>query len=221
MQEEGGQGEPLLASRAGAAAAMDDADRAGSVFPWMTALGFAFLTFHSAMAAKRSNGYRGPVAFVVFSYQSLLTLFLCLRWFERLPPGSATRGKLKAAAWVLTTVLAVISSFKVAGIMPVPVQLLVWGMAVATVVGGSYAFFVYWKKRKVCTKHQLPCSPSCLALCVSLRTTVVLACASFEQLDMMLPSGLISLLCEPFLVVTSSKTVVLLGPQARTITNHG
>jgi hypothetical protein len=113
---------------------------------------FIFLTFNSAMAVNRSNGYRADVAFVVSSYACLMALFLCLRLFERPPPGSATRGM------VTTTVLAVISSFKVAGIMPVPVQLLVWGMAVAP------AFFVYWKKRKVCTKYQLPCSPSCLAL---------------------------------------------------------
>ena len=138
-----------------------DARRAGRAIPWMTA-SFVFLNFYSAMAVYRSNGDWGDYAFVVLSCVSLSILFFCLRLLERAPPGSATRGKLKVAAWVLTTGLAIVSSFMVAGILPVRVQLLVLGIA-----GGFYAFFIYWK-RKMCT-YQVPTAMLfCLALCVLL-----------------------------------------------------
>ena len=171
MEGEGGQGEPLplLPDQAAFVAAVMDAGfvfptskSASVVRPWMTGVGFVFLTFYSAMAVYRSNGDWGDYAFVVLSCVSLSILFFCLRLLERAPPGSATRGKLKVAAWVLTTGLAIVSSFMVAGILPVRVQLLVLGIA-----GGFYAFFIYWK-RKMCT-YQVPTAMLfCLALCVLL-----------------------------------------------------
>ncbi|XP_039843781.1 uncharacterized protein LOC120703693 [Panicum virgatum] len=137
--------EPLLPAEAGAAAVPPgrrEAD-AGGGFSWLTALGFLFLTFNSGMAIYRSNGDAAAVAFVAFSYVDLVLLFCCLRWFESAAPGSPARGHLKVAVWVLTTLLTLAFSYKVAAIMPVPVQILVWGMAAATVLGGFYAFFLH------------------------------------------------------------------------------
>ncbi|CAN6169593.1 unnamed protein product [Urochloa humidicola] len=132
---------PVNTGAAAHAAAREGTGDGG--FSWLTALGFAFLTFNSAMAIYRSDGDVAAVAFVAFSYVDLVLLFVCLRWFERAAPGSPTRGKLKCAVWVLTTLLTMAFSYKVAAIMPVPVKLLVWGMAGATILGGFYAFFLH------------------------------------------------------------------------------
>ncbi|KAG2606892.1 hypothetical protein PVAP13_4NG221909 [Panicum virgatum] len=51
-------------------------DSGGGGFSWLTALGFAFLTFNSGMAIYRSDGDRGAVAFVVASPPS------CRRWWR-------------------------------------------------------------------------------------------------------------------------------------------
>lgn len=141
--------EPLLPGHGGAAMAPRHVADAGGGFSWLTALGFAFLTFNSAMAIYRSNGDAAAVAFVAFSYVDLVLLFVCLRWFEKAAPGSSARGKLKVAVWVLTTLLTFVFSYKVAAIMPVPVQILVWGMAAATVMGGFYAFFLHSEGKQV------------------------------------------------------------------------
>ncbi|CAN6216485.1 unnamed protein product [Urochloa humidicola] len=134
--------ETLLRPKTGAGAAAGR-EEAGAGFSWLTALGFAFLTFNSAMAIYRSNGDVAAVAFVAFSYVDLVLLFVCLRCFELAAPGSPTKGKLKWAVWVLTTLLTMAFSYKVAVIMPLPVKILVWGMAGATVLGGFYAFFLH------------------------------------------------------------------------------
>ncbi|TVU07955.1 hypothetical protein EJB05_41334, partial [Eragrostis curvula] len=133
---------PLLRRGAPANAAAA-ADREDVGFSWLTLLGFAFLTFNSAMAIYRSNGDLAAIAFVAFSYIDLVLLFICLRWYEKAAPGSPTRGNLKVAVWILTTLLTMAFSYKVAAIMPMAVKVLVWGMACATVLGGFYAFFVY------------------------------------------------------------------------------
>ncbi|KAL6602899.1 hypothetical protein ACP70R_043260 [Stipagrostis hirtigluma subsp. patula] len=130
-------------------AAVDRQDGGGG-FSWLTALGFAFLTFNSGMAIYRSDGDPAAVAFVAFSYIDLVLLFWCLRLFERAAPGSSTRANLKAAVWVLTTLLTVVFSYKVAAIMPLPVQILVWAMAGATVMGGFYAFFIHREGKLLC-----------------------------------------------------------------------
>ena len=123
---------------------LDDGDGGG--FSWLTALGFAFLTFNSGMAIYRSDGDRGAVAFVVASYLDLVLLFACIRIFERTPRESPRRGVLKACVWGLTTLLTVMFSHKVAAIMPPLVALVVWAMAFATIGGGFYAFFIHRDK---------------------------------------------------------------------------
>ncbi|CAN6194701.1 unnamed protein product [Urochloa humidicola] len=118
----------------------------GAGFSWPTALGFGFLTFNSGMAIHRSNGDRGSIMFVVASYLDLVLLFVCLRLFERTPRDSRRREWLKAAVWVLTTLLTVMFSHKVAAIMPPLVALVVWAMAFITISGGFYAFFIHKDK---------------------------------------------------------------------------
>ncbi|GJN19339.1 hypothetical protein PR202_gb06606 [Eleusine coracana subsp. coracana] len=108
----------------------------------LTLISFGFLTFNSGMAVYRSNGDLSAISFVVFSYIDLLLLFYCLRLYERTAPESTRKEHLKMAVWLLTTMLTAAFSYKVAAIMPFPVQILVWAMAGATVLGGFYAFFL-------------------------------------------------------------------------------
>ncbi|CAL5023135.1 unnamed protein product [Urochloa decumbens] len=116
-------------------------------FPWPTLLGFSFLSFNSAMAIVRSRGDATAVAFISFSYADLVVLFLCLRSYERaLPEGSAERTTLKVAVWSLTTALTLAFSYKVAAVMPLPVEVHLWLMAFTTIAGGFYAFFVHEEK---------------------------------------------------------------------------
>nr|CAB3446104.1 unnamed protein product [Digitaria exilis] len=95
----------------------------------LTVAGFMFLTFNSVMAVYRSNGDVKAISFVVFSYLDLVTLFYFLRQFERTPPDSPRREHIKMIMWLLTTMLTAAFSYKVAEIMPLPVQVLVWAMA--------------------------------------------------------------------------------------------
>ncbi|CAL4889174.1 unnamed protein product [Urochloa decumbens] len=118
-------------------------DREGHGPSVLTLLGFGFLTFNSVMAVYRSNGDVAAISFVGFSYLDLVMLFFCLRWYERTPEESPRREHLKMAVWLLTTMLTAAFSYKVAAIMPFPVQVLVWAMAGVTVLGGFYAFFLH------------------------------------------------------------------------------
>ncbi|TKW37254.1 hypothetical protein SEVIR_1G036000v4 [Setaria viridis] len=124
-----------------------DAAAGGGSFPWLTVAGFGFLTFNSGMAVYRSQGDRGAVAFVAFSYLDLLALFYCLRRYEGAEPGSALRDRLKVAVWLLTTALTILFSYKVAAVMPVAAAVVVWLMAFATVAGGFYGFFCHEDKK--------------------------------------------------------------------------
>lgn len=114
----------------------------------LTLIGFVFLTFNSAMAVYRSDRDFWAISFVVFSYLDLVLLFYCLRRYEKEHPDSPRREHLKVAVWLLTTMLTAVFSYKVAAIMPLPVQVLVWFMAGATVLGGFYAFFLYTEPKE-------------------------------------------------------------------------
>lgn len=127
----------------------------GGLPPVLTMLGFAFLTFNSVMAVYRSQGDPQSVALVAFSYVDLVLLFFCRRSYEREPAGYGSRRKwLKAAVWVLTGLLTLAFSYKVAEVMPPVVAVLVWAMAFATVVGGFYAFFVHESKPSTTSEPQ-------------------------------------------------------------------
>ncbi|CAL5023140.1 unnamed protein product [Urochloa decumbens] len=149
------QAKPLLGDKeANDVVANDGSHDAGSVsaggsrFSWLpTFLGFLFLTLNSATAIVRSQGNRTAIAFVSFSYGVLVALYVCLKMYERASAGSAKRKALKIVVWVLTTLLTFAFSYKVAAVMPVPVAVLVWLMAFATVAGGFVAFFVCNEKK--------------------------------------------------------------------------
>ncbi|CAO1943856.1 unnamed protein product [Urochloa humidicola] len=110
--------------------------------PWLTLLGFALLTFNSVMAICRSQGDLQDVALLGFSYVDLVLLFVWLRWYERPPADSWTRKGLKVAVWSLTTLLTIAFGYRVATVMPLPMAVFIWLMAVATLCGGFYAFLV-------------------------------------------------------------------------------
>ncbi|CAN6202567.1 unnamed protein product [Urochloa humidicola] len=110
---------------------------------WVTTAGFGFLTLNSGLAIYRANGDLASILFVAGSYLTLLLLFRCLRDYERAPPGSPERERARRAVWPLTTVLTLGFAWKVAAVMPSAVAAaVVWGLAIATTVGGFFALFV-------------------------------------------------------------------------------
>lgn len=106
----------------------------------LSKVGFGALTCNSLLAIYKSQGDPGSVAFVVFTYAALLLLFHFLRKFERARPEDG--GKVKAAIWVLSTLLTTMFASRVAPLMPSFVAAMVWLMAAATAIGGYWAFFV-------------------------------------------------------------------------------
>ncbi|KAJ3701391.1 hypothetical protein LUZ61_005096 [Rhynchospora tenuis] len=110
---------------------------------WLTTVGFTVLTCNSVLAVYRSKEDAWSVAFVVSAYFALLFLFWCLRLYERTAPNAAQRWKLIVAVWSLSTFLTSMFSYKVANLMPWPVDLVVWSMAASVICGGFYAFFIH------------------------------------------------------------------------------
>ncbi|TVT97339.1 hypothetical protein EJB05_57407, partial [Eragrostis curvula] len=115
-------------------------DRATS---WVTKAGLGVLTFNSVLAVYRARDDHVSVLFVACSYITLLLLFGCLRTYERELPGSPAKERARRAVWPLTTLLTVGFAWKVAALMPPAVAVLVWGLAMATIVGGYFALHVY------------------------------------------------------------------------------
>ncbi|WVZ82573.1 hypothetical protein U9M48_029827 [Paspalum notatum var. saurae] len=94
--------------------------------------------------AHRELGARhrphAAVAFVAASYLLLLSLFACLREYERSPPGSPARERARRAVWPLTALLTAGFAWKVASVMPSPAaSAVVWALAAATIGGGGFA----------------------------------------------------------------------------------
>lgn len=109
---------------------------------WLSATGFAFLSFSCGMAIFRSIHDPYAVAFVIVAYLALITLFRCLHLLER-DARDRRRGRgLKVAVWSLATLLTFMFSYKVAAVMPIWGQALVWAMATLTTAAGFYAFFI-------------------------------------------------------------------------------
>ena len=110
----------------------------------LTKLGLAVLTCNSVVAAYRSWGDPGSLAFVAvaLAYAALLLLLHFLRKFERARPGDDDRGKAKAAVWALTTLLTAMFASPVAPLMPPIVGVAVWVVALATAGGGFWALFI-------------------------------------------------------------------------------
>jgi hypothetical protein len=86
-------------------------------------LGFGTLTFNSVLAVYKSWGNAGSIAFVLATNAALALLFLCLCELEQ---QQAVRGcgrnveyVVKAAVWVLLTLLMAMFAARVAPLMPV------------------------------------------------------------------------------------------------------
>ncbi|KAJ1258013.1 hypothetical protein BS78_10G041000 [Paspalum vaginatum] len=110
---------------------------------WLLPVGFLFLTGNSLVAVRRSGGDAAAVSLVVASYVCLLILFYCLRWFETVQPGSASRGRARVGVWVVTALLTAMFSWRVAVIMPSPVVAAgVCFIGASTVAGGFYTMFL-------------------------------------------------------------------------------
>ena len=98
-----GQRQPLIQP------SPEDSKQGGAWPSLSTIVGFAFLTFNSAMAVSswRSSGF-GAVCFAAFSYLDVAMLFYCLRMYQKIPPGSSPlRERLKMAMWLLATMLTI------------------------------------------------------------------------------------------------------------------
>ncbi|RCV20185.1 hypothetical protein SETIT_4G035600v2 [Setaria italica] len=118
---------------------MDDGRR----YSALTKLGFGALAFNSVVALYNSWGGAGSAAFVLAADAALVLLFLCLREFERTRGGAARdRNIIKAAVWALATLLTAMFASRVAPLMPPVIGTAVWIVAVATVAGGFWAFFL-------------------------------------------------------------------------------
>jgi len=105
--------------------------------------GLGVLTVNSGLAMYRSRGDAASILFVAGSYLTLLLLFVCLRAYERAAPGSPARERARRAVWPLTTLLTLSFAWKVAAAMPsAAAAAVVWGLAIATTVGGFVALYV-------------------------------------------------------------------------------
>jgi Family of unknown function (DUF6490) len=117
--------------------------KADCSFAWLPYLGLAFLLFNSCVVIYRSRDDPWSIAYILVSLIDLVVLFCILRVFEQTPWDSSLRGKLKAAVWFLTTLLTIMFSYRIGDLFPPRIAILTWTMAVATILGGYYAFFVY------------------------------------------------------------------------------
>ncbi|KAJ1257994.1 hypothetical protein BS78_10G039400 [Paspalum vaginatum] len=75
---------------------------------WVTRAAFGFLTVNSGLAIYKAWGDAVSIVFVAGSYLLLLLLFACLRAYERAPPGSAARERVRRAVWPLATLLTAV-----------------------------------------------------------------------------------------------------------------
>ncbi|CAD5182692.1 unnamed protein product [Musa acuminata subsp. malaccensis] len=144
----GASNDPMRTEGDGGAAGLlaAEADNVGEHggFPWMRVLVLAILTFNFLLALYRSTDDPGNAAFVVASYADLISLFYCLRLFERTPEAAVQmRKNLKKAVWCLSALLVAMFSYRVAAVMPPAVAVIVWCMAGFTVSGSFCALFVF------------------------------------------------------------------------------
>jgi hypothetical protein len=122
---------------------MADNNRRNRGLTLVAGAGLGVLTVNSGLAMYRARGDAASVLFIAGSYLTLLLLFVCLRAYERAAPGSPARERARRAVWPLTTLLTVAFAWKVAAVMPsAAAAAVVWGLAIATTVGGFVALYV-------------------------------------------------------------------------------
>ncbi|URE20528.1 hypothetical protein MUK42_11284 [Musa troglodytarum] len=126
-------------------AAQDRNARCSWLFDPMATFVILYLVISVIISVYRSRGDPSMLVFVLFSCSDLLFLFLCLRRFERLAPGSppAEKVRLKMAVWLLSAALVLAFSCRVSSVMPRALAALVWLMAGSVLVGGFYGLFLY------------------------------------------------------------------------------
>ncbi|CAL9102201.1 unnamed protein product [Musa textilis] len=104
-----------------------------------------YLSINVIVSAYHSRSTPSTLTFLLFSYFDLLSLFFCLRRFERLGPGSSPekKARMKAAIWLLTTALNLALAWRVSETVPWQLAAAVWALAGCVAVGGFYGFFLY------------------------------------------------------------------------------
>ncbi|CAN6215123.1 unnamed protein product [Urochloa humidicola] len=99
------------------------------------------LVFNSGLAIYNSWGEASSVAFVLTSTAALALLLVCLRELER----GEGRDRIKAVVWAFSTLLMAMFTSRVwvAPLMPPIVEAAMWLIAVATIAGVFWAFFLF------------------------------------------------------------------------------
>ena len=108
---------------------------------WISGIGLVFLFVNSIATIIKNIHEPSTVAFVAFANLDVVLLYVCLSRFDAANP----KGKesLKAAVWLLATILTVLFCHRVAGIMPPAVAGIVWGLGAVSISASFYALFVY------------------------------------------------------------------------------
>lgn len=118
-------------------------------FSPLAVVGFGFLTFNSATAIYRSGDDPIAICSVAFSYIALVLLFELFRRHDGGGGGGAdSRRLLMRCVWLLTTLLTLMFSYKVAAIMPLAMAAVVCVMAVAAIAGLFWAFGCFEERRR-------------------------------------------------------------------------
>ncbi|CAN6165135.1 unnamed protein product [Urochloa humidicola] len=107
-----------------------------------TAIIVLTVTCGAAIYRAATAGDFGSVAFVALCYGALLTLLHSLRAYELAPPEAAAEmERLRLRVWALCTLLTGLFAWKVAVVVPFPLDVGVWAVAVATSAGGFLLLF--------------------------------------------------------------------------------
>ncbi|CAN6358748.1 unnamed protein product [Urochloa humidicola] len=100
----------------------------------------ALVGYSLAATAWRVRHDPQEFAFVAGCCVLLAALLVCLRWAERLTPGSPAveRRRLQAAVWFLSTVLSCAFAYRVSLVMPAAPVILIWCMTTFVVLAGFF-----------------------------------------------------------------------------------
>ncbi|KAJ3701886.1 hypothetical protein LUZ61_005591 [Rhynchospora tenuis] len=122
-------------------------------FTWLPHVSLVFLSFNSSIAIYQSGGDFWSIVSVLVSVVTLVFLAFTFGIFALPACDSSLRGKLKAAVWILTTLLTIMFLYP-NGVVPPAIAITAWSMAVATILGGYYEFYIY--KESDCHTSMVP-----------------------------------------------------------------